>query len=241
VDFIPAVDILQGQCVRLFKGDRTRVTIYHDDPIKMAETWQAQGASRLHIVNLDGAFGANNSNSAIVEQIVRNVPISVQLGGGIRTLEDAQGWIDLGVSRVILGTIALTDPDTLDIILQKCLPDRVIVGLDARQGLVAVRGWEQLTDMQLIPCAKSLESRGVERVIYTDIQRDGAMTGPDYEGTAKLCQSTSMRIIASGGFATLDHFKSLCELEIDNLEGAVVGKALYEKSVVYSDLLKLAQ
>lgn len=216
------------------------MTLYEKHPQKMAEFWRTQGATRLHIVNLDGAFSVSSDNREIVREIVQKQPMKIQLGGGIRTLKDAAEWLELGVSRIIVGTVAVTNPDLLDEILKTCSANKVIVGLDARRGRIAIQGWEEMTAARLIPTARSLEQRGVVRVIYTDISRDGAMTGPDFSGTEELCRNTTMKIIASGGFATLEHFKQLSASSPENLEGAVVGKALYEKKVAYRDLVALS-
>ncbi len=239
MEFIPAIDILHGQCVRLLQGDRQRVTVYHEDPLQIAHHWRDQGAKRLHIVNLDGAFGAANDNSAIVREIILSETLPVQLGGGIRTLDQARSWMDMGVSRIILGTIAIGTPALLDEMLTLFSPERIIVGLDARGGHIAIRGWEQVTSAQLLPTAQALQARGVLRIIYTDISRDGALTGPDLAGTRQLCEKTQLKIIASGGFANLDHLKALCQLPCANLEGAVLGKALYENKVSFMELSQL--
>ena len=223
----PAIDLKDGQCVRLEQGDMDRATIFNDNPAAQARAFAEQGFSHLHIVDLDGAFAGKPVNRAAVEAIVKASPSSTQLGGGIRDMATIEAWLEAGIGRVILGTAALRDPD-LVIEACKAFPDRIAVGIDARGGFVAVEGWAEASEMQVSALAARFEDAGVAALIYTDIDRDGLLKGVNIEATHKLAQATSIPVIASGGLAGLDDIKALLPLAGDGIIGAISGRALYD-------------
>ena len=223
----PAIDLKDGQCVRLEQGDMDRATIFNDNPAAQARAFAEQGFSHLHIVDLDGAFAGKPVNRAAVEAIVKASPSSTQLGGGIRDMATIEAWLEAGIGRVILGTAALRDPD-LVIEACKAFPDRIAVGIDARGGFVAVEGWAEASEMQVSALAARFEDAGVAALIYTDIDRDGLLKGVNIEATHKLAQATNIPVIASGGLAGLDDIKALLPLAGDGIIGAISGRALYD-------------
>ena len=226
----PAIDLKDGQCVRLEQGDMARATVFNQDPGAQAADFAAQGFSHLHIVDLDGAFSGASVNRAAVEAIVkacRPVGITTQLGGGIRSLENIEHWLAAGIDRVILGTVAQRDPDLVRAACRQ-FDGRIIVGIDARAGYVAVEGWAEATQMQVVDLAQQFENAGVAALIYTDIDRDGLLKGVNIEATQKLAESISIPVIASGGLAGLDDVKALLALEDKGIIGAISGRALYD-------------
>ena len=234
----PAIDLKNGQCVRLYKGDMDQKTVYNDDPAAQAMAWQNAGFSWVHVVDLDGAVDGHSANQDAVKAIIDAVDIPVQLGGGIRNLEHIQYWIDQGVSRVILGTVAVKDPD---LVREACrlFPDQIVVGIDARDGYVAVEGWMETSDVLIEDLAKQFEKAGVAAIIYTDIDRDGTGMGVNLESTSSLAAATSIPVIASGGIGSLSHLYELYTAsQKQDLEGVVVGKALYEDQVDVCDALR---
>ena len=212
-----------GKCVRLYQGDYNRETVFSDDPLDVALKWQSMGAPRLHIVDLDGAASGEILNLEIIRDIARAMLIPVQLGGGIRRLETVEALLKAGIDRVILGTAAVEDPH---LITEACRRYResIIVGIDARDGLVATRGWVKHTGLTALELAKSMVKIGVSRFIYTDIQRDGTLTEPNFSAIAEMIDTLGLPVIAAGGISTLNHLKMLQKL---GAEGAIVGKALY--------------
>lgn len=226
---IPAIDLKDGRCVRLKQGDMNDETVFSDDPAAVARHWVEQGARRIHLVDLNGAVAGRPRNEAAIRSIVDavggNVP--VQLGGGIRDLDTIERYLDDGISYVIIGTAAVKNPGFLH---DACsaFPGQIIVGLDARDGKVATDGWSKLTRHDVLDLARKFEGYGVEAVIYTDIGRDGMLTGVNIEATVRLARELRIPVIASGGFASLDDVEKLCAIEGEGVEGAILGRALYE-------------
>ena len=204
---LPAIDLKQGKCVRLKQGDMAQVTVFNDNPPAQAESFAAQGAEWIHIVDLDGAFAGKPVNAQAVENILKAVDVKIELGGGIRTLETIKMWLDKGVARVILGTIALRDPD---FVKKACLefPGRIAVGIDAKDGFVAVEGWAEKSEMTAVDLARQFESAGVAAIIYTDVARDGVLQGPNLPATVRLARSVSTPVIVSGGISSLDDLQA---------------------------------
>jgi phosphoribosylformimino-5-aminoimidazole carboxamide ribotide isomerase len=219
----PAIDIKDGHCVRLFQGDYSQLTKYGDDPVEVALRWQNAGASWLHIVDLDGAIQGAPVNIELIKKMREATNLHMEVGGGLRSLEHIERMLDLGIDRVILGTIAITDPALLHEALARW-SERIVVGIDARDGMVAIGGWLETSRVQAPDLAIRLSAAGVRRFIYTDISRDGAMNGPNFGALAEMCLATTSKIIGSGGVRSLADLQALDALGI---EGAIVGKALY--------------
>ncbi len=227
----PAIDLRQGRCVRLYQGDPAQETVFSDDPVAMARRWADEGAEWLHVVNLDGAFGEQGQNPEAVRRIVaamteRGVP--VQFGGGLRTSEGIDAALGWGVARVILGTVALREPELVRGAIERHGAARVVVGIDARDGRVAVEGWQETSEVDVLTLAESMKQLGVERIVYTDIARDGTHSGPNIAKTGELAQKSGLRVIASGGVGSLDHLQQVRWIEPFGVEGVIVGRALYE-------------
>jgi len=225
VILFPAIDLKNGEAVRLEQGDMARATIFNADPAAQARAFVAQGFEYLHIVDLDGAFAGRPVNAAAVERILAAVKIPVQLGGGIRDRAGIEGWLGKGVARVIIGTAAVRDPPLVKE-AAKAFPGRIAVGLDARNGKVAVEGWAKTSELSALGIAQRFEDAGVAAIIYTDIARDGMLKGLNLDATIALAESVSIPVIASGGFASLDDVRALLEPRAQKLEGAIVGRAL---------------
>jgi phosphoribosylformimino-5-aminoimidazole carboxamide ribotide isomerase len=223
----PAIDLKDGQCVRLKLGDMQQATVFNDDPAAQARTFEQQGFEYLHVVDLNGAFAGESVNGAAVDAILKSVKFPVQLGGGIRTLEHVENWLSRGVSRVILGTVAVRDPSLVKEAADK-FPGRVAVGIDARGGKVAVEGWAATSELTTIEMAKRFEGAGVAAIIYTDIDRDGVLAGINWDSTFALARSTMIPIVASGGLASMDDIRILATPKAQVLEGAISGRALYD-------------
>ncbi len=223
----PAIDLKDGQCVRLKLGEMDQATVFNDDPAAQAAVFEAQGFEYLHIVDLNGAFAGKPVNGAAVEAILRQVKMPVQLGGGIRDLATIESWLTKGIRRVILGTVAVRDPALVREACRK-FPGRVAVGIDAKGGKVAVEGWAESSTLGAIELAGRFEDAGVAAIIYTDIERDGILKGLNLPATAELARATSIPVIASGGLASIDDVKALMQPEYKMLEGAITGRALYD-------------
>ncbi len=223
----PAIDLKEGRCVRLVQGDMDQATIFNDDPGAQAAEFETQGFAWLHLVDLDGAFAGKPVNAAAVESILKRVTIPVQLGGGIRDLRTVEGWLQRGIKRVIIGTAAVRDPDFVRE-AARLFPGQIAVGIDARDGRVAVEGWARLSEMQADDLGRSFEDAGVAAIIYTDIARDGVLKGLNMEATLALADALTIPVIASGGLASLDDVKRLLEPDCAKLEGAISGRALYD-------------
>lgn len=223
----PAIDLKEGRCVRLVQGDMDQATVFNDDPGAQAAEFETQGFAWLHLVDLDGAFAGKPVNAAAVESILQRVTIPVQLGGGIRDLRTVEGWLKRGIKRVIIGTAAVRDPAFVRE-AARLFPGQIAVGIDARDGRVAVEGWARLSEMQADDLGRSFEDAGVAAIIYTDIARDGVLKGLNMEATLALADALTIPVIASGGLASLDDVKRLLEPDCAKLEGAISGRALYD-------------
>src|SRR6056297_84616 len=223
---LPAIDLKEGRCVRLEQGLMDRSTVYHDDPAAQARIWQKQGGEYLHLVDLNGAFAGVPKNKAAIKAIVAAIDIPCEIGGGIRDMQTIEAYLELGVDRVILGTIAKENPRLVEEACRR-FPGRIVVGIDARDGLVAVRGWADVTEKKATELAREMEGLGVEAVIYTDIARDGMMQGPNLEATKALAEAISIPVIASGGVSSLDDIRNLLTIEDAGVSGVITGKAIY--------------
>ncbi len=237
---IPAIDLKGGKCVRLVQGDMEKDTIYSDDPLSMAARWVDEGAKRLHVVDLDGAFGGAPVNRQVIHEIASTFPnVEIQAGGGIRDEDTIQSYLDAGVSYVILGTKAVTAPHFVsDVCIE--FPKHIIVGLDVRDGKVAIDGWSKLSRHDAIDLALQFENDGVEAIIYTDIGRDGMMMGLNIESTAALARELKIPVIASGGVTNLEDIRALADVADDGVVGAIIGKAIYEGTLDFSEAQRLA-
>jgi phosphoribosylformimino-5-aminoimidazole carboxamide ribotide isomerase len=236
----PAIDIKEGRCVRLKQGDPEKVTVYGTDPVKIALQWQEQGAQWLHVVDLDGAFARTPVNHQVIHAMVKAVSIPVQVGGGIRTLATMEEYLRAGVKRVILGSVALRDPALL---ADACglFPQQVALGIDAREGRVAIEGWKQTTGMDVTELVNSFRSLSLAAVIYTDIHRDGMQSGVNLEATRALLEATDFPVIASGGVADLRDIEALLPLVSLGLEGVITGKAIYDGTLKLPEALALVR
>lgn len=238
---IPAIDLKDGQCVRLRQGDLGDATIFSEEPASMAAQWLEQGARRLHLVDLNGAVAGTPKNQSAIKAILEEIDdeIPVQIGGGIRDLNTIERYLDIGLSYVIIGTAAIKDPGFLR---DACsaFPGNIIVGLDARDGKVATDGWSKLTRHDVIDIARKFEDYGCEAIIYTDIGRDGMLTGVNIESTVKLAQAVRIPIIASGGVTNLDDIRALCAVEDEGIEGAILGRSIYEGTIDFAEAQDLA-
>ncbi|WP_193097512.1 1-(5-phosphoribosyl)-5-[(5-phosphoribosylamino)methylideneamino]imidazole-4-carboxamide isomerase [Burkholderia sp. Z1] len=238
---IPAIDLKDGQCVRLKQGDMDQATIFSEDPAAMARKWVDLGARRLHLVDLNGAFAGKPRNLEAIEAILDEVgdEIPVQLGGGIRSLETIEKYLDAGLSYVIIGTAAVKDPGFLQ---DACtaFAGNIIVGLDAKDGKVATDGWSKLTGHEVIDLARKFEDYGVESIVYTDIGRDGMLQGINIEATVKLAQAVGIPVIASGGLSNLTDIENLCEVEEQGVEGVICGRAIYSGDLDFATAQKRA-
>jgi phosphoribosylformimino-5-aminoimidazole carboxamide ribotide isomerase len=227
VILFPAIDLKDGVCVRLQQGDRTRATVFNRDPAAQAHVFEAQGFEYLHLVDLDGAFAGKPMNARAVERILETISLPVQLGGGIRDMATIEAWLGNGVTRVIIGTAAVRDPALVKDAARR-FPDQVAVGLDTRDGKVAVEGWAATSELTALELAKRFEDAGVAAIIYTDIARDGLLAGLNLDATIALSDALSIPVIASGGLASLDDVKALLEPRARKLAGAIAGRALYD-------------
>ncbi len=233
----PAIDLKDGQCVRLYKGAMDQATVFSDAPAEQAGAFAEQGAEWLHLVDLNGAFAGAPVNAAAVEAILAAVNIPCQLGGGIRDMETIAGWLDKGLRRVILGTVAVEEPDLVRLAARE-FPGQIAVGIDAREGRVATRGWAEETEVGVTDLARQFEDAGVAAIIYTDINRDGAMQGPNVAATAALARAVSLPVIASGGVSSLDDLIALRDCGVA-LDGAISGRALYDGKLDLAEALAL--
>ena len=227
---IPAIDLRNGRCVRLLQGKEDQETVYGEDPVETALSFEEQGAEQIHLVDLDGAFRGESKNLEQVERIAQSVKVPLELGGGIRSLDDISRVFDLGVSFVIIGTIAVKHPKILEGAIQR-FGNQLILGLDAKDGKVAVAGWVEITEFSDEEFAIQWKQLGINRVIYTDIARDGMLKGPNLSSLQRMAISTGLKVTASGGVSSLDDIKQLAELERDGVDEVIVGKAIYERQL----------
>jgi phosphoribosylformimino-5-aminoimidazole carboxamide ribotide isomerase len=231
---IPAIDIKDGRCVRLFQGEMDKETVYFEKPMDAARHWVKEGAAFIHVVDLNGAVEGRPVHKKEIEAICRETGLAVELGGGLRSVESVQAALDLGVKRVVIGTAAYDNAELLRALCER-FPGKIVVGIDARSGKVAVKGWKETTSMEAVELAKRCEADGASRIIYTDISRDGTREGVNLDETRKLAQSVKIPVIASGGVATLDDIRRLLPLEKEGVEGVIVGRALYAGAFRLSD------
>jgi phosphoribosylformimino-5-aminoimidazole carboxamide ribotide isomerase len=232
---IPAIDLKQGQCVRLRQGNMEDSTVFSDDPVSMAGKWVSQGAKRLHLVDLDGAFEGEPVNADVIETITRAYPdLPIQIGGGIRNVDTVEAYLAAGVEYVIIGTQAVKKPEFVTELCAE-FPGHVIVGIDAKDGMVAVQGWAESSDQSAEHLAQRFEDQGVSAIVYTDISRDGMMQGVNVEATAALAKSISVPVIASGGVTNIDDIKNLNQVKDAGIEGVIIGRALYERTISLPD------
>jgi phosphoribosylformimino-5-aminoimidazole carboxamide ribotide isomerase len=236
----PAIDLKQGQVVRLAEGDMDRATVYGDDPAAQAMLFAEAGAQYLHVVDLDGSFAGRAENREAVESILKAFPGHVQLGGGIRTRESVSGWFDLGVSRVVMGTAALKDPEFVRD-MAKEYPGGIVVAVDARDGMVATEGWAELSEVSIYDMARRFEDAGVASLLFTDIGRDGMLKGCNIEATVDLARRTDLPVIASGGVKGLDDIRMLALLARDGIEGVITGRALYDGRLDLAAAIAMAE
>jgi phosphoribosylformimino-5-aminoimidazole carboxamide ribotide isomerase len=227
VILFPAIDLKDGEAVRLKLGDMAQATVFNTDPAAQARLFETQGFEYLHVVDLDGAFAGESRNGTAVEAILKAIALPVQLGGGIRTMAQIEAWLSKGLARVILGTIALRDPELVKAAAKR-FPGRIAVGIDARAGKVAVEGWAQTSELEALEMAKRFEGAGVAAIIYTDIERDGVLSGINWDATLKLARAIHVPVIASGGLASMADIERLSRPECLILEGAISGRALYD-------------
>ena len=236
----PAIDIRGGKCVRLTKGDFSQETVFSDRPEEMAKKWEAQGARYLHVVDLDGALAGKPVNLAAIKAIIKAVSIPIELGGGIRTMENIEMLLDLGVERVILGSVAVREPE---LVREACAKfgERIVVGIDAKDGIVAVDGWGVSGDVEAPVLAKEMAAVGVQHIIYTDISRDGMLSGVNVAATAELAQAAGIQVIASGGVSCLEDIRQVKAAASAGIEGVIVGKAIYTGALELPAALELAK
>lgn len=235
----PAIDLRNGKCVRLTKGSFDAETVFSDNPAEMAARWEAQGAEYLHVVDLDGAVAGESKNLKSIQAILETVKIPVQVGGGIRSMENIDKMLSIGVSRVILGSIAVKNPE---LVRQACLKygDRIVVGIDAKEGMAAVEGWEEKSDASAVNLACQMVKQGVKTIIFTDISKDGTLSGVNVQATAELAQKSGADVIASGGVSSLDDIRQLMQREKDGIKGCIVGKAIYTNNINLEEAIKMA-
>ncbi len=234
----PAIDLKDGHCVRLKLGDMAQATVYNEDPAAQALTFESHGFKWLHVVDLNGAFEGQSMNGAAVEAILRTTKNPIQLGGGIRTLAHIESWLSKGLARVILGTVAVRNPA---LVKEACklFPGKVAVGIDAKGGKVAVEGWAEASTLEVIELAKQFEGAGVSAIIYTDIDRDGILTGINWDATLALADAVSIPVIASGGLASIKDVQRMLQPDAKKLEGAITGRALYDGRIDAAEALRL--
>ena len=230
----PAIDMKNQSCVRLTQGDYEKMTVYETSPVKVAKNWESKGAEILHLVDLDGARNGERVNEPVVREILKNVGIPLQIGGGIRDTNGVKTFLDLGVSQVIIGTAALKNPSWIREIIET-FGKSIVVSIDAINGFIATDGWESVSKVKALDYIKELESYGLNRIVYTDIQKDGMLSGPNFQMYEELLQSVSLEVIASGGITTLDDIKKLKAM---GLYGAIIGKALYDGALDLEEVLK---
>ena len=238
---IPAIDLRNGFCVRLLQGESDKETVYSNDPAAMAVKFEEAGAKRLHLVDLDGAFQGEGANISSIRSILKNVSIPVQIGGGLRTEEDIERMLALGVSAVIVGTMAVKRPDVLEKLLKKYTDEQIILGIDARNRKVSIEGWKESTKIQDVEFALRWKKSGIKRVVFTDISRDGMLSGPNLAALREMAEHTGLKIVASGGISSMDDLEQLKTLEPNGVDQAISGKAIYEGKIDLKRVFKCLQ
>jgi phosphoribosylformimino-5-aminoimidazole carboxamide ribotide isomerase len=235
---IPAIDLKNGRCVRLLQGEATAETVYSNDPAAMARSFEDAGAKRLHLVDLDGAFQGKGANLASIRAILKNISIPVQLGGGLRNAENIEQMFELGVSSVIVGTMAVKNPDVLEEVIQRFSGEQVILGIDARDRKVSIEGWQEGTEIDDVEFALRWKKLGIQRIVFTDIARDGMLTGPNLEALGDFARRTGLKIVASGGVSSMEDLELLKTLEEDGVDQVISGKAIYEGKLDLKEIFK---
>jgi phosphoribosylformimino-5-aminoimidazole carboxamide ribotide isomerase len=235
---IPAIDLKNGRCVRLLQGEAAAETVYSDDPAAMARSFEDAGAKRLHLVDLDGAFLGKGANLASIRSILKNISIPVQLGGGLRTAENIEQMFEIGVSSVIVGTMAVKNPDVLEDVIQRFSGEKIILGIDARNRKVSIEGWQEGTEIDDVEFALRWKKRGIQRIVFTDIARDGMLSGPNMEALRDFARRTGLKIVASGGISSMDDLEKLKTLEVDGVDQVISGKAIYEGKLDLKEVFK---
>ena len=241
MQLIPAIALKNGSCVRLLQGNSDKETVYSNDPASMAVKFEESGAKRLHLVEVDGAFQGISSNISSIRSILKNVSIPVQIGGGLRTEEDIDNMIDLGVSSVIVGTMAVNLPDVLEKLLNKYTDEQIILGIDSRNRKVSIEGWKENTQIQDVEFALRWKNSGIKRVVFTDISRDGMLSGPNLVALREMAENTGLKIVASGGVSSLEDFEQLKKLEPYGVDQVISGKAIYERKIDLRKVFKCLQ
>lgn len=236
---IPAVDLREGKCVRLVEGRLDRETVYSDNPAAMADLWQEQGARMLHLVDLDGAFSGAPKNVDVIKEILRVVDIPVQVGGGIRNMEAIELLLGMGAARVIIGTAAIMKPDFVSEACRR-YGEAILVGIDSRNGRVAIEGWGVTVDRESVELAREMKGLGIKRIVFTDIRRDGTLKGPNLKATGEIARATGLKVIASGGVSTAEDLKELKKMEPLGVDSVIMGKALYAGSLTLKEALAIA-
>jgi len=234
----PAIDIKDGVCVRLIKGDFRQITAYENTPIDQATKYFQNGFNHIHIVDIDGALHGRPVNSILIKEIIKKVKAKIQIGGGIRTIEDISRWIEMGIDRVVMGTAAVENLELLETACNK-FQNKIAVSLDAKDGLIALSGWKKQTNISIIDFIKKIQNFGVSRIIYTDINRDGTKQGPNIKDTVELSSKATIPLVISGGVSSLEDIKKVKSLNDSNIEGIIVGKSIYDGDIKISDLAEL--
>ena len=234
----PAIDIKDGVCVRLIKGDFRQITSYENTPIDQAKTYFKNGFNNIHIVDIDGALHGRPVNSILIKEIITKVKAKIQIGGGIRTIEDISRWIEMGIDRVVMGTAAVENIELLEMACNK-FKNKIAVSLDVKDGLIALSGWKKQTNISAIDFIKKIQNFGVSRIIYTDINRDGTKQGPNIKDTVELSSKAKIPLVISGGVSSLEDIKKIKSLSNSNIEGVIIGKAIYDGDIKINDLAKL--
>ena len=235
---IPAIDLKNGRCVRLLQGEAAAETVYSDDPASMARSFEDAGAKRLHLVDLDGAFKGKGANLVSIRSILKNISIPVQLGGGLRNAENIEQMFELGVSSVIVGTMAVKNPDVLEEVIQRFTGEKVILGIDARDRKVSIEGWQEGTEIDDVEFALRWKKFGIQRIVFTDIARDGMLSGPNLEALGDFARRTGLKIVASGGVSSMGDLELLKTLEVDGVDQVISGKAIYEGKLDLKEIFK---
>ncbi len=242
MQIIPAIDIRNGKCIRLIQGDVRDETVYSKEPVEVAKLWQVKGAKLIHIVDIDGAITGQPKNIDLIMKIIKALKIKIQVGGGLRDEEYIRKYLRADVKRVVLSTMAVTNEKFLKEIIEK-YKDKIVVGIDVRDGRLAVKGWKNITNIKLIDFIKKIESMGVKRIIYTDIKRDGVLKGPNVKGILEVLKNTNMKVIVSGGISRLKNIERLIQIEkkFENLEGVIIGKALYTGKIDLGEAIRISK